>query len=165
VGAAAILLTTSLALAQNHIQTVRDVDPFTDVDRSFIAISANEAGSITRNNLLIWRCSGGAFEIFIQVNEYIGSNPAPVIIRFDDAPPISETWNISTSGTAVFLPRTGPNQMVNHNRFTISALESNRLTVGITDYRNQRFVRTFSLLGLEEALQSLDCVDVDAINQ
>jgi hypothetical protein len=125
----------------------RQSDDFSNKDTSFITLESDKAHlSITdAPTALFVRCDGdGGTEVFVATGGYIGSrnNRVPVRYKFGDNDPISERWNESTKGSAVFLP--------NGFRDFRSGLESGEsFLFEVTDFRGSRASARFEGSKLE----------------
>ncbi len=131
-------------------QFVEQEDQFSNQNTSFVVLRSDQAGrsfSDAPAELYI-RCNGsGGYEAFVASNGYIGArnDRIPVRFRFGDDPPVSESWNESTSGTAAFLPR--------GYRDFLAGLETRQNFVfEITDYRGSRYSAEFDGLAINDDL-------------
>ena len=126
-----------------------NLDPFTDSDNSFIGTFDS-----TDEEILYFRCVEGELESFVT-SGYLGSDgTAPVEFRFDKKTP-SDThrWNLSTDGTAVFVPYNSMTTWVEE------AKTSSTLVIRMTDYDYSTETYSFDLSGLSEALTRLSCAE------
>lgn len=65
----------------------------------------SEQSTAYRLSAIAIRCHGKhAYEMFVMFPERLSNNPVDVTWRFASKTPDSGTWNVSTTGTAVFVP-------------------------------------------------------------
>lgn len=151
-----LLVVSGVTTAQEGGETIgaftyfEQIDPFSDVDTSFIATFETGAES----SLLSYRCGEFGFESLVTTS-YLGSDgTAPVEFRFDKKEPSgSKTWSLSTNGTAVFVPDSALSAWVAESR------SSSTLATRMTDFNGSTETHTFSLEGFEEAISRLACVE------
>ncbi len=94
---------------------------------------------------LVIRYMEGKSSFYIVFPMYLGSNEATVTIRFDSDEAITETWNISTDGHAVFAPWSA-RDVIN------SLLSSQKLIVRLTPYGESPITCTFHVTGLKDVI-------------
>lgn len=94
---------------------------------------------------LVIRYMEGKSSFYIVFPMYIGSNKTTVTIRFDSDEAITETWNISTDGHAVFAPWSA-REVVN------SLLASQKMIVRLTPYGESPITCTFHVTGLNNVI-------------
>jgi hypothetical protein len=59
---------------------------------------------------LVLGCKDRELRVYVYADAFIGSTAGPVRFRFDQRPPISEIWEVSNNGAALFTPT--PENMV-----------------------------------------------------
>lgn len=136
---------STVGQAQNAFRYVEKIDAITDEDTSYVWTG-------TQDVHLVWRCNNNDVEIFAVPDDYISSNGATVVFRFDKDQPVQTNWSTSTKGTAVFAP----DRII--KGFTASAMKSDKVIFRIYDYNNTPIDVSYSLLGSEQALNKLKCV-------
>lgn len=143
------------ALAQDaeHVETVgafeyfEKIDPFTDSDSSFIGTFDS-----TDEQILYFRCVDGDLESLIT-SGYLGSDStASVEFRFDKKTPSGiHSWDLSTNGTAVFVPYDSISTWVAETK------TSSTLVIRMTDFNDSTETYSFDLTGFGEAITRLAC--------
>ena len=94
---------------------------------------------------LVIRYLEGKSSFYIVFPMYLGSREATVTIRFDSDEAITETWNISTDGHAVFAPWSA-REVIN------SLLPSQKMIVRLTPYGESPITCTFHVTGLKDVI-------------
>jgi hypothetical protein len=150
--ALAALTTVSQAAAQVP------VGDFYYFDRSDAGVSRTsvttlaEESHVTGAGGLTWSCEDGERRLIVS-STYLGrSMRARVRWAFDgEEPGEPESWILRRTGMAVIAPAEVETE------FTRRALESNGVVMQLSDYEYRRHTYTFTLDGLAEALQMLQC--------
>lgn len=120
-------------------------DEITGETTQILLTSANSAS-------LIWRCSEDGAEVYVSPDEYLGDGPITTRYRFDEQDPRGpQGWSASTDGDAAFVPdRTVM-------AFTDRAKGAQEVAIRVEDYGGTGYTYTFSLMGLTQGLQKMNC--------
>ena len=94
---------------------------------------------------LIIRHKEGKSEAYITWPSYLSSRKIPVTVRFDKDAAITEEWNCSTDGKAIFSP-------FDFADFLETVITSKRLVVRLTPFGESPETATFDISGLADAL-------------
>ncbi len=129
---------------------VESEDEFTNRNVSYAFLDSDHANLPTTDApvRLIARCDGvGGTELFVLAGGYIGAtrDRVPVRFRFGASDAVSEVWNESTSGTAVFLP-------TNYRDFRTGLATRQDFVFEITDYRGRRSSARFEGLARNDEI-------------
>ena len=100
--------------------------------------------------VLILRHKEGKCEAYISWPLYLSSDKLPVSVRFDSDDAVTDDWNCSTDGKAVFSP-------FPFQEFLDIVLNSKRLVVRLTPFGESPETATFDISGLA------DMIDADAL--
>ena len=106
-----------------------DTDPFTDEPELYIS-----------NGDITFRCRGASFDVVIPFGEYLSSDFVKGIYRFDKNVAVEARFNISTTGTSVFVQDT--------KNFTYQALRSEKLLIKVYDFKGTGYTKSIQLNGL-----------------
>jgi hypothetical protein len=135
----------------------RQIDPINDYDTSWIRtqdIATPRGGFL---GALFYRCEGTELEIFVASYSYLNDTNVRAVIRFDKQPPTyfgfgtEQKWNISTSGTAAFVPLEFINRFVQRSR------SAKTLVVRLERYDENTVTHTFNLTDFPKAFARLGC--------
>lgn len=135
----------------------RQIDPINDYDTSWIRtqdIATPRGGFL---GALFYRCEGTGLEIFVASYSYLNDTNVRAVIRFDKQPPTyfgfgtEQKWNISTSGTAAFVPLEFINRFVQRSR------SAKTLVVRLERYDENTVTHTFNLTDFPKAFARLGC--------
>ena len=97
--------------------------------------------------VLILRHKEGKSEAYVSWPMYISNDKLPVTVRFDGDEAVTEDWNCSTDGKAVFSP-------FQFSDFLGMVLESKRLVVRLTPFGKSPETAIFDISGLADSLDS-----------
>lgn len=150
--ALALLTTVSQAAAQVPVGDFYYFDRSdAGVSRTSITTLAEES-HVTGAGGLTWSCEDGEQRLIVS-STYLGrSMRARVRWAFDgEEPGEPESWILRRTGMAVIAPAEVETE------FTRRALESSGVVMQLSDYEYRRHTYTFTLDGLAEALQMLQC--------
>lgn len=100
--------------------------------------------------VLILRSKEGKCEAYISWPLYISRDKLPVSVRFDSDEAVTEEWNCSTDGKAVFSP-------FPFQDFLDMVLNSKRLVVRLTPFGENPETATFDISGFA------DIIDTDTL--
>ena len=95
---------------------------------------------------LILRCKQSETEVFINWNDYLGSDSIAVLTRFGDAQAKTKKWSISTDKKATFYPG-------DDKEFIRELLSVPRLVAQTQPYNESLVTRVFDVSGLVEAME------------
>jgi hypothetical protein len=94
------------------------------------------------------RCSHQKLEAFVALHTFIGSRETyQTRLRFGSAEPITQSWNGSTTGRAIFSP--------NPSLTTTQLSRVEKLLLEVTSFSGERFRVSFDLLGLDKILPEI----------
>ena len=150
--ASAVLATASPAAAQVPVGDFYFFDRSdAGTHRASITTLAEES-HVTGAGGLTWSCEDGERRLIVS-STYLGrSMRASVRWAFDgEEPGDSESWILRRTGMAVIAPAAVESQ------FTRRALDSTGVVLELSDYEYRRHTYTFTLDGLAEALEMLQC--------
>lgn len=135
----AAALVASLAFAQfggAHWTLKKQTDPFTDKNTSYAYLMSEDASAFNKSAIVL-RCNGkDAYEIFVVFDRYLNDGPVNVMWRFGSKSPESGSWDVSTDGTAVFVPE----RLLQDFRHALTIYS---LAVQATGYDGQKYVLKF----------------------
>ena len=156
----AVSVLTAVAVLTTVLQAAAQVPvgDFYYFDRSDAGISRTsittlaEESHVTGAGGLTWSCEDGERRLIVS-STYLGrSMRARVRWAFDgEEPGEPESWILRRTGMAVIAPAEVEVE------FTGRALESSGVVLQLSDYEYRRHTYTFTLDGLAEALQMLQC--------
>jgi hypothetical protein len=151
-----VLLVFGFAFAQDitatygNFEYVQRLDPIDDTDNSLIAVKDDKDSF--RPSIIFWRCSGPELEIYFVAGDYLGTDgSSPATYRFGELEAVTEVWNASTDGEALFVPR---NNVAN---FSTLASQNTKLAIRVSDYENTPQTYVFDLTGFTDAVRVLGC--------
>jgi hypothetical protein len=125
------------------------IDPITDeVER--IAYITDSLGE----NYFSFTCFEEELAIIINFDGYIGnSQTVTVITRFDQKEPLSLPWNLSESGTELYILWGEKNKRLLFQE----ALDTEKLALRFDTYNDEVITLLFETEGLREVAQKLPC--------
>jgi hypothetical protein len=125
------------------------VDPITDeVER--IAYLIDSLGE----NYFSFTCIGDKLAVVINFNGYIGnSQVVTVVTRFDQKEPLSLPWDLSESGTELYILWGEKNK----KSLFQEALDTEKLALRFDTYNSEVITLLFETEGLREVSQRLPC--------
>ena len=125
-------------------------DPLTDVKKSYLVLRTSE-----RDALVTARCTSDVLNIYLVTNEFLNSKDlVPVLYRFDKDPVVQAgKWDVSTNGTAVFVP---DSMLVS---FFKQALPAQSFVIRVTKYTGVELTYQFDWTGFDVASKQLPCID------
>ncbi len=99
-----------------------------------------------------WRGSVQLPEVFIEWDDYLGSNDPIVLTRLDEGAVESHRWGISASKTATFAPRPllWPGNII--EKFKLAR----RFVARVVKYDNQTITATWDITGFAAAVQPVE---------
>jgi len=150
--AVAVLTTVSQVAAQVPVGDFYFFDRSdAEISRTSITTLAEES-HVTGAGGLTWSCEDGERRLIVS-STYLGrSMRARVRWAFDgEEPREPESWILRRTGMAVIAPAEVETE------FTRRALESSGVVLQLSDYEYRRHSYTFTLDGLAEALEMLQC--------
>ena len=150
--AAAVLTTASQAAAQVPVGDFYFFDRSDAGTRRASITTLAEESHVTGAGGLTWSCEDGERRLIVS-STYLGrSMRARVRWAFDgEEPGEPESWILRRTGMAVIAPADVETE------FTRRALESSGVVLQLSDYEYRRHTHTFTLDGLAEALEMLQC--------
>lgn len=124
------------------------VSPVDDSKTVVLSISAskpiyNSYGS-SENARLIIRCKEHSTDLFVALDEYLGSDSSSILYRLDGAPSQTDSWSESTDGKAVFAP--------NAVALSRKLASSKKFFIRISDFRGTNYDTEFKTDGLGKVL-------------
>lgn len=140
-----------IALKENEWYLRTEVSPIDDSKSFFLSRDATErvgSGFMSYTPSLMIRYKEGQLEVFVSLDDYLGSDSIPVTVRIGTSPAKQEEWGISTDGKAIFCPS-------DNKAFLEKLLRSDRLVIRLTPYGESPVTATFDLVGLSEAIQPI----------
>lgn len=128
----------------------RTIDSMTDAPRVMIGVRGSMEGGGTgrQQPLLAFRCFQRNLEAFVVMNEYLGNQPIPMRIRFDQGQIISQNWSASDNGLSAFAR--------NSREFSEQALQSGRVIVEATSFRGRSYRAIFDLAGADRVMPEIE---------
>jgi type VI secretion system protein VasI len=121
----------------------RTSDPLTDAKVVILALVADG-----NNAMLILRCkSGSNIEVFINWNEYLGTDVV-VTSRVGQSPAVQLEWSVSTDKKATFYPQ-------DSRKLVEGMLQVDKYVAQVTPYNENPVTATFSLTGLGDVATEL----------
>ncbi len=150
--AAAVLTTASQAAAQVPVGDFYFFDRSDAGTRRASITTLAEESHVTGAGGLTWSCEDGERRLIVS-STYLGrSMRARVRWAFDgEEPGEPESWILRRTGMAVIAPAAV------ETAFTRRALESSGVVLQLSDYEFRRHTYTFTLDGLTEGLEMLQC--------
>jgi len=125
---------------------LENVDLMSDENKSAVY-------TIKEKQTISVRCDGNnSFNVIIQPDEYIGSEAAPVAWRIDGGDVQQSRMNLSTRGTAVFVPSSIKAGFVDSIR------NASKIVIRVTDFRGTKITFSIDLTGANESLNQLSCM-------
>jgi hypothetical protein len=130
---------------------MRSVDSMTD--RPIVVLRVEGAPEIGRfvgpaSPSLSLRCNQQKLEVFVALQTFIGSRETyQTRLRFGSAEPITQSWNGSTTGRAIFSP--------NPSLTTTQLSRSEKLLVEVTSFSGESFRMSFDLRGIDKILPEI----------
>jgi hypothetical protein len=118
-------------------------------DSQTVTLSMSDSKPFTtsfgpKDATLIVRCKEHSTDVFIVLDEFLGSDSVKVSYRIDDQPAVEGSWSLSTDGKAVFAP--APVQMAK------KLAVSHRFFARVSDFQGSTYDVEFSPDGLTKAL-------------
>lgn len=150
--AAAVLTVASPAAAQVPVGDFYFFDRSDAGTRRASITTLAEESHVTGAGGLTWSCEDGERRLIVS-STYLGrSMRARVRWAFDgEEPGEPENWILRRTGMAVIAPAEVQTE------FTRRAVESRGVVLQLSDYEYRRHTYTFTLDGLTEALEMLQC--------
>lgn len=122
----------------DHVST----DPLTDATTVVLALVDD-----ARKAMLLLRCAKKKTQVFINWNDYLGSE-AIVTRRLGDEKATRTEWGLSTDKKATFYPGKDSDLIK-------KLMASDRFVAQVTPYNENPVTAVFSVAGLSEAAQPL----------
>jgi len=114
-------------------------DPLTDSKIVILALLADG-----NNAMLLLRCKNAKAEVFINWNDYLGSE-AVVTSRIGTASPSQQEWGLSTDKKATFYPR-------NSMELVEELTHADKFVAQVTPYNENPVTALFNVTGLAAAV-------------
>ena len=151
-----MVLSCSTALAQDW-KVVRNVDPLSGGDRSYIATTAVRAsyGYDYTQGTLAFACLRDGLNVLYRFDSFMAGDAdleVFVTIGFDDKKPLNQYWELNTERKGAFI-------RIDRVSWFVNEAKSGRLlNICAEDpFDNETICHTFSLMGASAALNSLSC--------
>ena len=110
-------------------------------------------GGDMNSGAIVVRCKSDRLSILVTSNNYIGTDEASVVYRFEkDNEPTYGVWDLSTSGQVAFVP---DNQ---ESGFVQRLKDDSIVHVSIRNYRDVPSTFSVSLIGAASKLNKLSCL-------
>jgi type VI secretion system protein VasI len=120
-------------------------NPIDDSKTTVLMLDANEtvgSGFQKSTPRLILRRMQGGLDLYISVNQFLGSDSMQVTTRVDKKKAVISSWSISTNHKAAFSPAP--------TKFLEELATAEKLVVSLTPYSESPILFTFALSGLAE---------------
>jgi type VI secretion system protein VasI len=126
--------------------------PVDDSTNVYLSLQSNDTipgqfGGTVQPELYV-RCKEHKTEIYVAWEVYLGIDSTDVLHRLDDRPARTLDWGISTDHKATFYPG-------NDTAFARELIKYERLLLRVTPYGESPVTATFTLSGLENAIEDL----------
>lgn len=124
------------------------INPIDDSKTVVLYLVADSGKSSWRKNIvLVARCMSNKTDLYINWNDYLGSDSARVLSRIGTEKAVTENWIISTDKKSTFRsqPISFLKRMENSNKFIAQ----------VTPYNDSPNTATFNTTGLSDALKPL----------
>lgn len=141
---------TSMKTSGNWIVMV-DVSPIDDsTNVSAILISDNVVGTGWRADRasLVLRCSENKTNVFVNWNDYLGSDSIMVLERLDKRKAETHSWSLSTDNKSTFVKG-------GDIRYIKRLVGHEKLLLQLTPYNESPVMANFDLTGIEKAIEPL----------
>ncbi len=133
----------------------QDEDPLDDSRRvTLVNVSEQGESRFGRPIVLVLRCSGNSTEIYINWQDYLGSDNVRVTHRIGSDDAESLVWSLSTSNEATFYPRSEQELLLRMIEIEQSS-SGQKFVARTTPYNESPTTAIWNLDGLAEAIVPL----------
>ncbi len=141
---------TSAQTATGKWEYSISTDPFTDAKKEILILNSNESD----RTAFVFRCNNAELEIFISTNAFLNSKDSVgAIYRFDkNTTSNPQQWEISTSGTAAFVPKNL------FKKFVQESLSAKTFIIRLTKYNGENLTYSFDWAGFDTASLQMSCL-------
>ncbi len=130
---------------------IRKQDAFTDEESNYIYTSELNGPKGRKGALYVSCQTDGRVTPLLAADAVINLAPVPIYFRIGTAKPVEDSWLISKTGKAAFVPKRSSYD------FMISLAASEKFAAQILKANWERPIYEFNLNGFSEALAKLGC--------
>ena len=154
-----LVVFTGAAVAQDSAQLgngwmfVDNVDPIDDTGLVAVFKEAYDHPTYARDSAVGFRCEGGAAQVLVYLDEYLGSDDyTDVTHRFDQADPVTRTWFVF-DGQQLYL--SGDDAV----EFFQAAVAASNVAFRAYDYNGGNLTYQVDLEGFAAAAPRVPCFE------